>query len=108
MVKKVYNISILAWLALLLIVFSCESEAEKEQVNIMADPAFKNQIKRILDTVSIKVEAIPEDSCKKDVVCRRKNYESLEKLLATCKNDPYYPCSSKAYNKVKRDLKEWE
>ncbi len=47
MVKNVSKICILAWLALLLFVFSCESEAEKERIRV------EREIKIIEDSIRI-------------------------------------------------------
>jgi hypothetical protein len=80
MVKSLYKISILAWLVLLLIVFSCESEAEKKRAKV---------------EMEIKLER--EDSVRKAEETQIR-MDSVGKLFIP-KSDSFYAEKAKQYER---------
>jgi hypothetical protein len=90
MLKNICKKSIWAWLALLLFVFSCGGEAEKERVRIERELKEQAQIKRTIQIAregSIKREIV-EDSLVSDYLkdSHFENEEEAKKAHAIVKN----------------------
>jgi len=128
--KGVCKVSVLAWVAILFFVFGCESKAEKERARVAKEKeiAREDSVRKIrmasnnsmqkynlgknkdfqksVDSVLKHVSDSFETACKKDTVCRKKQYEAIKQGLEGCKKDSV--CFKEAYEKRKLKLKEWE
>ena len=109
-----FKISILAWLAFLLFIFSCESKEEKERARVEKRDLAKVEKKSRegsmrkkydlrtnedfqagVDSILRRVTDSFETACKKDSACRKKQYEAIERGLEGCKKDSI--CFKEAY-----------
>jgi biopolymer transport protein ExbD len=104
-VRKIYKISILAWLAFLFFVFSCENEPEKLRIRVEPDAIFVDN-KKVANTADVEkqdtllVEGLNHALRNKALENREKNkenygkievqfepnqsYDMLYKIMATC------------------------